>query len=62
MINGYLYFLQGNTTVDSLTIKPMQESGSISVLKLTLGKNYYGGVIWILYVYQKKADRNYANA
>lgn len=43
MINNYLYFVQKNTTVDSLTILPAQESGSISVLKVTVGKKFKFG-------------------
>ncbi|MGY0040250.1 putative porin [Pedobacter sp. NJ-S-72] len=58
MINGYLYFLQGNTTVDSLTIKPMQETGSISVLKLTLGKKFtYGRFNLDSYIVYQKTSR-----
>lgn len=43
MINNYLYFVQKNTTVDSLTILPAQEAGSISVLKVTVGKKFTFG-------------------
>lgn len=58
MINNYLYFLQGNTTVDSLTIKPMQEPGSISVLKLTVGKKFtYGRFNLDSYIVYQKTSR-----
>jgi len=58
MINNYLYFLQGNTTVDSLTIRPMQESKSINVLKLTLGKKFtYGRFNLDSYIVYQKTSR-----
>jgi hypothetical protein len=58
MINNYLYFLQENTTVDSLTIKPKQETGSISVLKLTLGKKFtYGRFNLDSYIVYQKTSR-----
>ncbi|QNK62254.1 putative porin [Pedobacter sp. PAMC26386] len=58
MINNYLYFIQKNPTVDSLTILPDQFSGSISVLKITVGKKFtYGRFNLDSYlVYQKSSQ------
>lgn len=57
LITDYLYFLQANPSVDSLTIAPVQNTGNISLLKLTVGKKLtYGRFNLDSYiVYQKNS-------
>lgn len=42
-INDYLYFRQTDPLADSTTVTPMQEGGTINILKLTLGKKFSYG-------------------
>lgn len=60
MVNNYLYFIQTRPAIDSLTIVPAQFSGSINVLKLTLGKKFtYGRFNLDSYiVYQKTSKQD----
>ncbi|CAM4159968.1 Putative porin [Pedobacter westerhofensis] len=59
-ITGYLYFKQVNPDVDSTSITPMQENGSINLLKVTIGKKLtYGKFNLDSYiVYQKTSNQS----
>ena len=59
-VNGYLYFKQLNPTTDSTAITPLQENGSINVLKITVGKKFsYGKFNLESYiVYQKTSNQS----
>jgi hypothetical protein len=59
-ISGYLYFKQSDPNVDSTAIAPVQESGSVNILKLTIGKKLrYGKFNLDSYiVYQKTSNQS----
>jgi len=58
LITDYLYFLQANPAVDSLTIAPVQNTGNISLLKLTVGKKLtYGRFNLDSYIVYQKTSK-----
>jgi len=57
LINNYLYFQQIAPDVDSTTVAPAQFSGSINMIKLTLGKKLsYGKFNLDSYIVYQKTD------